>query len=114
MRSSTDIFESEFTKEEWKLINDYFKYLKNELNFPSKPEITIGTARYPLGRFTIRKGLVEPFKKTLTTYRNKLDNPLKKEQVQQSIDALNHIQTITNELKQNGKTVKSDKRKNHS
>lgn len=111
MRSSTDIFESEFSEEEWELIKDYFKYVKNEMNVPSKPEIVIGTARYPLGRFIIRKGLVQPFKEKLQINADRLVNPEKKLQVLKSIDALNHIQTIIEELKLKGKTVKSTKRK---
>lgn len=110
MRSSTDIFESEFTKEEWKLIKDYFKYVKKELDTPSKPEIIVGSARYPLGRFTIRRGLIQPFKEKLKIFANKL-KPEKQQQVLKSIDALTQLQTIISELKQNGKTVKSEKRK---
>lgn len=109
MRLSINTLEPEFSKEEWKLIKDYLKWVKNEMKHPQKPEIVIGGARYPLGRFTIRRGLIKPFRQKMEKV---MENPIKVEKLKPIDEALSKVQTIVDELKQNGKTVNAPKRKN--
>jgi len=111
MRLDINTLEPEYTPEEWKILKDYLKFVKRKLKYPDKPEIVIGGARYPLGRMTIRKGLIKDFKKKVEVtleYR-----PEKKEQLEPLIESLSNIQTIVEDLKLKGKTKDSTKRKKY-
>lgn len=109
MKLSIDTLKSDYTEEEWKIIDDYMEWVKKELLFPSKPEISIGTARYPLGRFRIKRGVILKFK--LRLEKEKRKRPKLTDYYQRMIDALSNIELIIKDVKQKGKSVKSTKRK---
>lgn len=111
MKSDINTLEPEFSKEEWRMIKDYLKHCKKELKYPTKPEISIGGARYPLGRFTIRKGLIQPSIQRLDkAMEMKPQRAIKFNPVK---ECLLIIQTIIKDLRIKGKSVKSVKRKKY-
>jgi len=109
MRLDINTLESEFSTEEWRMIKDYLKWVKKEMKYPQKPEIHIGGARYPIGRFIIRRGLIAPFRVKIENKINK--QPILEPQLKPIDQALSTVQTIVEELKVRGKSVKSTKRK---
>lgn len=110
MRLDINTLETEFSPEEWKMIKDYLKWVKQELTYPTKPEIAVGGARYPIGRFTIRRGIIQAFKKKLEVIVDN-SNETKTERYNSMIEALSNIQTILLKVNEKGKTVNSIKRK---
>ena len=109
MKSDISILESEFSKEEMRFIKDYLNFVRDQLNNPTKPEIHIGAARYPIGRMIARRGVIPIAIETWSKYRDTRTVPKIKEKITKSIESLKTIQTIIENLKQRGKTVKKRK-----
>lgn len=109
MRSDISTLESEFSKEELKFIKDYLRFVRDQLNNPTKPEIHIGAARYPIGRMVARKGVVPVAIENWSKYRDTQTHPEVKEKLTRSIESLKTIQSILEETKQRGKTIKKRK-----
>lgn len=109
MRSDISILESEFTKEEMRFIKDYLIFVRDQLNNPTKPEIHIGAARYPLGRMVARRGVIPLAIESWSKHRDSRELPEVKERLTKSIESLKTIQTIVENLKQRGKTIKKRK-----
>lgn len=107
MRS--DINTLELNKEEKKFIEDYFKYVREKMTFPTHPEISIGAARYPLGRFLIKGWLIRPFVDCRKIYLK--DKEAKSfDKMKKMIETVDKLVPIIDDLKKKGKTVKSQKR----
>lgn len=109
MKSNINTLEHEFSSEELKLIKDYLKYVKEELKHPTKPEVIVGAARYPLGRFKVKSGLLPYFRKKIELKLQ--EKPERQDKLEPIDKALSNIQTIVENLKVKGKTVKATKRK---
>lgn len=104
MRS--DISTLGFNKEERQFIEDYFRYVREKMTYPTHPEIHIGAARYPLGRFKVRRGLIRPF----VDCRRKWLESKESEKMTNMIEAVDKLVPIIDDLKKNGKTVNSGNR----
>lgn len=109
MKSDISTLESEFSKEELKFIKDYLRFVRDQLNNPTKPEIHIGAARYPIGRMVARKGVVPIAIENWSKYRDTRTNLQVRDKIDKSIESLKTIQTILEETKQRGKTIKKRK-----
>lgn len=108
MRS--DINTLNLSKEEKEFIIDYFKYVRTKINYPTHPEILIGSARYPIGRLILRNRLTEKFIKIRNKSFEDKDSPVF-DSFKKSIKHLEQVLQIFNEVKEKGKTVKKYKRK---
>lgn len=109
MKSDISTLESEFSKEEMRFIKDYLKFVKEQLNNPTKPEIHIGAARYPIGRMVVKRGILSIAIENWSKYRDTKTNEKVRDKLTKSIESLKTIQTIVEELKQRGKTIKKRK-----
>lgn len=109
MKSDISTLESEFSKEELRFIKDYLRFVRDQLNNPTKPEIHIGAARYPIGRMVARRGVVPIAIDRWSKYRDTKTNEKVRDKLTKSIESLKTIQTIVEELKQRGKTIKKRK-----
>jgi len=109
MKSDISTLESEFSKEEMRFIKDYLKFVKEQLNNPTKPEIHIGTARYPTGRMVVKRGVLPMAIERWSKHRDTRTTEQVKDKLTKSIESLKNIQTIVEELKQRGKTIKKRK-----
>lgn len=112
MRSDINIFESEFSKEEMRFIKKYLRFVRDHLNNPTKPEIHIGAARYPIGRLVIKKAIIEDVIKKMKRFRDTRTNPRIADKINSQIVSLQQVKEITDSLKQRGKTIKKHNRKN--
>lgn len=112
MRSDISTIESEFTKEQIKFIRKYLKFVRDQLNNPTKPEIHIGAARYPIGRFVIKKSIIDTAIKNMEKYKENPHSPEALIKMDSRIKSLQQVKEITDSLKQRGKTIKKHNRKN--
>lgn len=114
MKSDISTIESEFTKEQIKFIRKYLKFVRDQLNNPTKPEIHIGAARYPIGRFVIKKSIIDAAVRNLEKYRDKISLDSLKVRAESQIKSLTQVKEIIDSLKEKGKTIKKYNRKNES
>ena len=105
MRS--DINTLGFNKEEKELIEDYFRYVREKMTNPTHPEIHIGAARYPLGRFKIKRWLIRPFVDCRKIWLQTKES----DKMTKMIESVDKLVPIIDDLKKNGKTVNSGNRK---
>lgn len=92
------------------LMKRYFRFVKNNLQQPTKPEITIGY----VGRFKVS---LPKLNSHLTKLQQRVDgqdkyqdHELRLQRTKQKIQSLGPLVDIFKELKQKGKTQKSHKR----
>lgn len=109
MRSDINTLESEFSKEEMRFIKDYLRFVKDQLLNPVKPEIHIGAARYPIGRLVIKRSIIKDALRNFERFKDTRINENIKNKVSKQIESLKNVQTIVENLKQRGKTIKKRK-----
>jgi len=105
MRSNIDTLG--LTKQEKDFIEDYFRYVREKMTYPTHPEIHIGAARYPLGRFKVRRGLINQFIDCRKVWLQSKES----EKMTRMVDSVESLLPIIDDLKKNGKTVNSGNRK---
>ena len=112
MRSDIDTLKLD--KKEVEFIEDYFKYIRQKINYPTHPEIVVGMVRYPVGRFRLRRELAKKFLRIRRGYiAKKRDKPLSTNLLNfynNYLDNLEKVITIAEEIKTTGKIVNSEKR----
>lgn len=108
MRS--DIGTLKLSDEEKKFIEDYFKYIRLKMNYPTHPEISIGSARYPLGRFVLRQGLTKKFIEVRKNYLSKQGKTRYTEMLSKFVENLEEVYKKVEQIRTKGKTVNSYKR----
>ncbi len=112
MRSDIDTLKSfDCTKEEREFILNYFRYVRKKMNYPTHPEINIGDVRYPLGRFILRTGVVPEYVLLRERFAETRTNLEIKQRILNHLDEVKKVHELTKSIRQRGKTIKKEKRK---
>lgn len=111
MKSTISTLENDFSPEEIQFIQDYIKFVRDQLNYPTKPEILIGSARYPVGRMVLRSGIVPKLLKQIRNYADTRRHPSLKDKAIKIADCFEKTYAICEEIKLKGKTKRKTKRK---